>query len=117
MLSISEFWLEYSQNATRDRFRPGSCRGFEKPQGKPPRRCARLYRRASSPPTDEDEQEQNQRLRGLSHPEYRLRIDDDIRVYYDVVEDEVQVLAIIPKSEADDWLAEHGEADETDSAV
>jgi mRNA interferase RelE/StbE len=48
------------------------------------------------------------RLRGLSHPQYRLRIGDDIRVFYDVVEKSVQVLAIVPKSEVDAWLTKRG---------
>jgi len=57
------------------------------------------------------------RLRGLSHPQYRLRVRDDIRVFYDVSEDVVQVLAIVQKSEADAWLKEHGEDDETSRSV
>ena len=48
------------------------------------------------------------RLRGVSHPQYRLRASDDIRVFYDVTEEVVQVLAIVHKSEADAWLAKHG---------
>ncbi len=36
------------------------------------------------------------RLRGLKRPQYRLRVDD-IRVYYDVIETNVEVLAIIGK--------------------
>jgi len=58
------------------------------------------------------------RLRGLSRPQYRLRVDE-IRVFYDVVEEEqvVEVLAIIPKSEADAWLNRMGEPDEGSSAV
>ena len=44
------------------------------------------------------------RLRGLSKPQYRLRVDD-IRIYYDVHGDEVEVLAVIPKSGAEEWLA------------
>src|SRR5439155_1779326 len=36
------------------------------------------------------------RLRGLSRPQYRLRVGDDIRVFYDVVENTVQVLAVVP---------------------
>src|SRR6516162_4566383 len=52
------------------------------------------------------------RLEGLSHPQYRLRIGDDIRVFYDVTENEVHVLAIVSKSEVDTWLAKHGERDE-----
>src|SRR5262249_58025915 len=57
------------------------------------------------------------RLRGFSQPQYRLRVGDDIRVFYDVTEEVVQVLAIVPKSEADAWLAKHGESDETSSSV
>ncbi len=48
------------------------------------------------------------RLRGLRRPQYRLRVDD-IRVYYDVIEIRVEVLAIISKSESSDWLARVGE--------
>jgi mRNA-degrading endonuclease RelE of RelBE toxin-antitoxin system len=57
------------------------------------------------------------RLRGLSHPQYRLRVGDDIRVFYDVSEAVVQVLAIVPKSEVAAWLAKHGESDETSSSL
>src|ERR1700676_3477422 len=57
------------------------------------------------------------RLRGFSHPQYRLRVVDDVRVFYDVTDEVVQVLAIVPKSEADTWLAKHGESDETSSSV
>jgi mRNA-degrading endonuclease RelE of RelBE toxin-antitoxin system len=47
------------------------------------------------------------RLRGLSQPQYRLRVGD-IRVFYDVTETEVQVLAIVTKAEAQSWLGEEG---------
>jgi mRNA interferase RelE/StbE len=47
------------------------------------------------------------RLRGLRKPQYRLRIGE-VRVFYDVTENEVQVLAIVPKSLAAEWLAEWG---------
>jgi mRNA-degrading endonuclease RelE of RelBE toxin-antitoxin system len=57
------------------------------------------------------------RLRGLSHPQYRLRVGDDVRVFYDVSEKVVQVLAVVQKSEAGAWLAKHGESDETSGAV
>ena len=57
------------------------------------------------------------RLRGLSKPQYRLR-EGCIRVFYDVVDDEVVILAVVHKDEADDWLAQFGEEeDETDSIV
>jgi mRNA interferase RelE/StbE len=57
------------------------------------------------------------RLRGFSHPQYRLRVGDNVRVFYDVTEEVVQVLAIVSKSEADAWLAKHGESDETSSVI
>ena len=47
------------------------------------------------------------RLRGLSQPQYRLRVGD-IRVFYDVTEAQVEVLAIVTKAEADAWLKEYG---------
>jgi mRNA interferase RelE/StbE len=43
------------------------------------------------------------RLRGLLRPQYRLRVDE-LRVFYDVDGAEVQVLAIVAKSNADEWL-------------
>lgn len=47
------------------------------------------------------------RLRGLSQPQYRLRVGD-IRVFYDVTETKVEVLAIVTKAEAQAWLDEQG---------
>jgi mRNA-degrading endonuclease RelE of RelBE toxin-antitoxin system len=47
------------------------------------------------------------RLRGLSRPQYRLRVGD-IRVFYDVTEGVVEILAIVPKSETAAWLAQFG---------
>jgi mRNA-degrading endonuclease RelE of RelBE toxin-antitoxin system len=47
-------------------------------------------------------------LQGLSRPQYRLRVGE-IRVFYDVVEQRVEVLAIVPKSQAARWLDEVGE--------
>lgn len=49
------------------------------------------------------------RLRGVSHPQFRLRVGD-IRVFYDVAEDAVEVLAIVAKSGAAEWLERFGEA-------
>jgi len=46
-------------------------------------------------------------LRGLSQPQYRLRVGD-IRVFYDVTETQVQVLAIVTKADAQAWLDEQG---------
>ena len=36
------------------------------------------------------------RLRGLSRPQYRLRIGE-IRVFYDVSAESIEILAIVPK--------------------
>ncbi len=47
------------------------------------------------------------RLRGLSRPQYRLRVDD-IRVFYDVSEVTVEILAIVAKAEAESWLSQFG---------
>ncbi|HET9476865.1 MAG TPA: type II toxin-antitoxin system RelE/ParE family toxin [Dehalococcoidia bacterium] len=47
------------------------------------------------------------RLRGLSRPQYRLRIGE-MRVFYDVTASAVEVLAIINKSRADEWLDQFG---------
>ena len=47
------------------------------------------------------------RLRGLDRPQYRLRVDE-VRVFYDVSEASVQVLAIVPKSQAEAWLKAAG---------
>src|SRR5438270_13457191 len=57
------------------------------------------------------------RLRGFSHPQYRLRVGDDVRVFYDVTGAVVQVLAIVPKSGAEAWLTKHGESDEASGSV
>jgi len=47
------------------------------------------------------------RLREMEHPEYRLRLDP-YRVFYDVTEQTVVVLAIVPKSETSAWLDTYG---------
>lgn len=48
------------------------------------------------------------RLKGLKEPQYRLRINE-VRVFYDVSPDTVEVLAIVEKSAAAAWLERHGE--------
>src|SRR5882762_768632 len=45
------------------------------------------------------------RLRGLRKPQYRLRVGD-VRIFYDVTETTVEILAIVAKLEADSWLAQ-----------
>jgi mRNA-degrading endonuclease RelE of RelBE toxin-antitoxin system len=59
---------------------------------------------------------QIKRLRGLSHPQYRLRVGE-IRIFYDVENDAVEVLAIVPKSDAEGWLKAVGKPHEEDSII
>ena len=47
------------------------------------------------------------RLRGVARPQYRLR-GEEVRVFYDVSASTVEVLAIVPKPEAESWLAQFG---------
>jgi mRNA interferase RelE/StbE len=47
-------------------------------------------------------------LRGMSGPQFRLRVGD-IRIFYDVSEGRLEILAIIPKSAAAAWLESIGE--------
>ena len=48
------------------------------------------------------------RLRGVSKPQFRLRVEE-MRIFYDVSQRRVQVLAIVEKSGAAAWLARAGE--------
>lgn len=43
------------------------------------------------------------RLRGTARPQYRLRVGA-VRLFYDVSERSVEILAIVAKSEAELWL-------------
>ena len=56
------------------------------------------------------------RLRGLAQPQYRLRIGD-LRVFFDVAGNEVRVLAIVAKDDAERWLAEVGKPGEEGSSL
>lgn len=47
------------------------------------------------------------RLRGLTRPQYRLRVGE-VRVFYDISGSAVEVLAIVKKSEVNEWLARFG---------
>ena len=50
------------------------------------------------------------RLRGMRQPQFRLRVGD-LRVFYDVTDEAVEVLAIVSKAQAQAWLAEQGTTD------
>jgi len=47
------------------------------------------------------------RLRGLSRPQYRLRVGE-VHVFYDISGSTVEILAIVAKPEAESWLAQFG---------
>lgn len=47
------------------------------------------------------------RLKGLNRPQFRLRVDD-IRVFYDLLGNRVEVLAIVTKDQAQRWLDQKG---------
>lgn len=47
------------------------------------------------------------RLHGVSRPQFRLRVGE-VRVFYDVREAVVEILAIVPKSNATAWLKREG---------
>lgn len=59
---------------------------------------------------DKVSQSRIKRLQGIRHPQYRLRVGE-MRVFYDIVAEAVEVLAIVQKSDAADWLAEMGDAE------
>jgi mRNA-degrading endonuclease RelE of RelBE toxin-antitoxin system len=47
------------------------------------------------------------RLRGLERPQYRLRVDE-VRVFYDVKAESVEVLSVVDKAKAQRWLKTAG---------
>jgi mRNA interferase RelE/StbE len=55
------------------------------------------------------------RSRGVSRPRFRLHVDE-IRVFYDVSENVVEILGIVSKSEAEAWLEKVGKQNEADSS-
>ncbi|MEG4504853.1 type II toxin-antitoxin system RelE/ParE family toxin [Microcoleus sp. F6_B4] len=52
------------------------------------------------------------RLREMDKPQYRLRVDE-IRIFYDVRENIVEIIAIVPKSQAAQWLLCEGKTTES----
>ena len=48
------------------------------------------------------------RLRGISRPQYRLRVGD-VRVFYDVEGTDVHVLAVVLKDDTEEWLRKAGQ--------
>jgi len=52
-------------------------------------------------------------LRGLSQPQYRLRVGE-VRIFHDVTVETVEILAIVTKAEASRWLLDRGTPDPPD---
>jgi mRNA interferase RelE/StbE len=48
------------------------------------------------------------RLRGVRRPQYRLRVGE-ARVFYDISDSTVEILAIVTKSEVEAWLRQFGD--------
>lgn len=46
-------------------------------------------------------------LHGMRRPQYRLRIND-IRVFYDIKNNTVEIIAVVDKTEAAKWLEQEG---------
>ena len=67
----------------------------------------RPFKPTFATPPRKDSKTRIKRLRGLRQPEYRLRVDD-FRVYYDVAEPEVHILAVVAKHLTYEWLEQHG---------
>jgi mRNA interferase RelE/StbE len=52
------------------------------------------------------------RLRGMDKPQYRLRVDE-IRIFYDILDSLVEIIAIVPKSQGAEWLLRQGKTTES----
>ncbi|MCT7948871.1 hypothetical protein NG798_03650 [Ancylothrix sp. C2] len=48
----------------------------------------------------------------MDRPQYRLRVDD-IRVFDDVVEDIVEIIGVVSKAQASEWLLREGQPTES----
>ena len=48
------------------------------------------------------------RLRDLRHPQFRLKVGE-IRVFYDVIDTDIVIIAIMSKEQTIQWLKEQGE--------
>ncbi len=51
------------------------------------------------------------RLQEMDKPQYRLRVDE-IRIFYDILDNLVEIIAIVPKSQAAEWLLREGKTTE-----
>jgi mRNA-degrading endonuclease RelE of RelBE toxin-antitoxin system len=92
------FEIILSPEAVRD------FRGLRAPERRAIREALELHLRHEPTKTSRS---RIKRLRGVLRPQFRLRVED-FRIFYDVVEGEVQVIAIVAKADANGWLRKVG---------
>ncbi len=56
---------------------------------------------------DKESKSRIKRLRGMSSPQYRLRVDE-FRIYYDITGSIVEIISIILKEQSESWLEREG---------
>ncbi len=56
---------------------------------------------------DKESKSRIKRLKGLSTPQYRLRVDD-YRIYYDITGNVVGIIALVSKEASISWLEREG---------
>jgi len=100
-------WLYCSQNAIRGRPGPWGGEGLQISAGLPPGRSPGRPRTALAARADPSKQEPDQTSPRLA-PAAVSPPGREVRVFYDVTREAVEVLAIVTKAEAARWLAEHG---------
>jgi mRNA-degrading endonuclease RelE of RelBE toxin-antitoxin system len=89
---------------------PGAVEDF---QALPSTRRARVWKAIAGRLGNEPEvvrRGRTVRLTGERRPQLRVRVDEDVVVYYDVAAGRVEILAIIAQPERDAWLDRVGEA-------
>ena len=106
--------VQYSYNIARMRYdivlAPGAVEAMRKlPAHVRSRLRNALERHLGDEPTKVSKS-RIKRLKGLTQPQYRLRVDE-VRVFYDVTQKAVEILAIVGKAEAEAWLRQEGKSE------
>ncbi|MCS1408124.1 MAG: hypothetical protein M2R45_01294 [Verrucomicrobia subdivision 3 bacterium] len=82
------FEIEFFESALAD---------FKKLDARWQFRCDRLWKRTCASSLTRVSKNRIKKLRGIDHPEYRLRVDD-------IRENFVEILGIVPKRQTEAWL-------------
>ncbi|MFH1909462.1 MAG: type II toxin-antitoxin system RelE/ParE family toxin [Chloroflexota bacterium] len=56
---------------------------------------------------DKESKSRIKRLKGLSSPQYRLRVDE-YRIYYDITGHTIEIIAVVLKEQSAIWLEREG---------